>query len=209
MYAKYTSCLYNVLDDYPNLLENLTMSTEERTTRFKDTFVAMWFNYEIGLETIGLFKLTLEQRFNRYKNYYEELLDTYETNINFLDGIKSTRTISETNLKDDTDVASSTRALTRDETKTLGESTTTLPRVQTANSIPSSKVDGTTEISDTTNDSVNYNNTKTINEERTLTETKTGDENVIKLKVEYMNQIRNLYEEFSKEFKSCFIQIFN
>ena len=35
MYAKYTSCLYNILEDYPTLLENLVLSTEERTTKFK------------------------------------------------------------------------------------------------------------------------------------------------------------------------------
>ena len=45
MYAKYTSCLYNVLDDYTNLLDNLVMSTTERTQKFKEMFIAKWFNF--------------------------------------------------------------------------------------------------------------------------------------------------------------------
>lgn len=125
MYAKYTSCLYNILEDYPNLLENLVLSTEERTNKFKEMFISKFFNYESGCETIGLLKITIENLFKSYKDYYEEMLDVYETKINYLEGIKSTTTIDRT------------------DNNSYNNSVTTLPRVTGSKSIPSNKSEGT------------------------------------------------------------------
>lgn len=228
MYAKYTSCLYNVLEDYPTLLDNLTMSTPERTQKFKEMFIAKWFNFEIGLETIGLFKLYIENRFKTKLDYYEQKLTAYETEINFLDGRKTTYTRTFTNDKtnDDTNkidkTVSDINTVIREDTKETDDNleTTTLPRAysgttptgvpsgtqkQNTNDTINSKVDDTTDVSETT-DVINKRVEKITHTE---TETRTGDENIIKLKVEYMKQIQNIYEQFVDEFKTCFIQLLN
>lgn len=237
MYAKYTSCLYNILEDYPNLLENLVLSTEERTTKFKEMFVSKFFNYESGCETIGLFKLTIENLFKSHKDYYEELLDVYETKINYLDGIKTIHNITNTNNKSSTGSSQTDRTIDRNEnltetinrTNTLetnqtdNKSTTTLPRVAGATSIPSSKDDLTSNIDTTetntgtignvnsfdTTDNVSFTKENTETQNETISDTKTGDVNVVEQRIAYMKQVRNLYEEFVMKFKPCFCQIFN
>ena len=228
MYAKYTTCLYNVLEDYPNLLDNLVMSTTERTQKFKEMFIAKWFNFEIGLETIGLFKIYIENRFKTKLDYYEQKLTAYETEINFLDGRKTTysrsfttdKTYDDTNKTDRT--YSDVNSITREDTKESNESleNTTLPRAysgSTPTGVPSgtqkqnindtinSVVNDATDTNETT-DTTNKRVGKIIHSEN---ETRTGDENIIKLKVEYMKQIQNIYEQFVDEFKTCFIQLLN
>ena len=81
LYTRYTITLHDALIDNPDLLDGLVMSTADRTSKLKEMFISRWDIYEIGLETINLFKLCINNKFNT-------LVDAYETKINMLDGKK-------------------------------------------------------------------------------------------------------------------------
>ena len=85
-YAQYTYVFIDVLNDYPDTLDNLEMDTEAHTNAFKDMLINRFYDYEIAGETYGEFKEMLERRFGQINSYYVELLDGYETKINMLDG---------------------------------------------------------------------------------------------------------------------------
>lgn len=93
----YTSLtLRDVLKIEPTLLDDLTMSTTDRTTKFKNMFKAYYNSKSIAGETIELFKLWIGDKFNAYKDYYEELLTVYEKTIELDDGVVTTITHNDT-----------------------------------------------------------------------------------------------------------------
>ena len=94
-YAKYTQTLYDTLIDEPDLLDNFKFIINSRTSKFKDIFKATWNGYEIGAETVKMFKFNIENVFKQNVDYYEELLNAYDEKINMLDGIKTTTNIDE------------------------------------------------------------------------------------------------------------------
>lgn len=180
LYTRYTITLHDLLINEPTLLDDLTLSTSDRTKKFKDMFIAKWDIYEINAETVKMFKLIITNKFNTLKDYYEELISAYETKINMLDGKLTTIT----------------REDTEDNTQTYsGESSNyDLPRTNTAENKPSSKSNN----SGNTNDNKNFNQTITTK----------GEENVISLKTQYMKMLRNIYYEFVNDFETCFLQLF-
>ena len=64
LYTRYTITLHDALIDNPDLLDGLVMSTNDRTNKLKEMFINRWEIYEIGLETINLFKLCINNTFN-------------------------------------------------------------------------------------------------------------------------------------------------
>lgn len=81
--------LRDLLKIEPTLLDNLSLSTDTQTKKFKDMFVACFNDYEIGGETIVQFKQFMEDTFACNKDYFQEFIDLYEYKINFLDGYVS------------------------------------------------------------------------------------------------------------------------
>lgn len=151
LYTRYTITLKDLLDREPTFLDNIfVFSKEEQSNKFKKVFVGMYWNYEICGETINEFRLMLEGIFKTKVDYYQEMLDAYETQINMLDGVKSNALVENIDL----------------------------PNKKTDKEYISSKVKTTT----------------------------SGGINVIELKKQYLNLLRNLYEDFSKDFMNCFIQ---
>lgn len=84
--AVYTMCYMDVLAECPTLLENIVWDTPEHTDKLKEMLYAKYFNKEISGETIGEQKLFMEQKFIQYRDYYTEMLEAYETSIEWLDG---------------------------------------------------------------------------------------------------------------------------
>ena len=74
----------------PTLLDDFELDTEEQTNKFIEVFRAKWDLYDIGGETIELFKSFIDNRFKLKKEYYQQLLNEYETEFNYLDGRKTT-----------------------------------------------------------------------------------------------------------------------
>lgn len=213
-YAKYTIVFDDVLDIEPTLLDNLTLDTEEHTAKFKTALVSRWGLYEIGGETIPQFKSFLEHRFNLVKDYYIEKLNAYETQINMLDGAKvvTTTNVVEENTTNTTGSSETTTDNEAHDHITSTNNTYDLPRKQV------NEGDGylTSKTTDDRQDDSDYNtkvvgttqNDGTAHNTSTGTTTTTGGINVIQLKKDYLDLLRNVYEEFANEFKTCFCLIY-
>ena len=96
LYTRFTITLHDALLKNPTLLDNLTLSTTERTEKFKSMLISRWAYYEISGETISVFKFLIENRFGQLKDWYEELITAYETKIEMLDGELETITRDDT-----------------------------------------------------------------------------------------------------------------
>lgn len=187
-YTRFTITLHDALLKEPTLLDNLTLSTTERTDKFKNFFIAKWFNYEISGETIPMFKALIENRFNTLKDYYEELITAYEIKIDMLDGKMVTIT------RDDTKNDTFNRNVNLNGENKIYD----LPRTAVAENKPTQK-------SDIVNSNVEDSTTN-----KTLKQTisKKGGVNVIDLKRDYMKLIRNVYIDFVTNFDTCFIDLY-
>lgn len=187
-YTRFTITLHDALLKEPTLLDNLTLSTTERTDKFKNFFIAKWFNYEISGETIPMFKALIENRFNTLKDYYEELITAYEIKIDMLDGKMVTIT------RDDTKNDTFNRNVNLNGENKIYD----LPRTSLTENKPTQK-------SDIVNSNVEDSTTN-----KTLKQTisKKGGVNVIDLKRDYMKLIRNVYIDFVTNFDTCFIDLY-
>lgn len=187
-YTRFTITLHDALLKEPTLLDNLTLSTTERTDKFKNFFIAKWFNYEISGETIPMFKALIENRFNTLKDYYEELITAYEIKIDMLDGKMVTIT------RDDTKNDTFNRNVNLNGENKIYD----LPRTSVTENKPTQK-------SDIVNSNVEDSTTN-----KTLKQTisKKGGVNVIDLKRDYMKLIRNVYIDFVTNFDTCFIDLY-
>lgn len=66
-------------ENNPNALEDiLVMSTTDRTNKLVEMVKSMWNVYEISAPSEALFVQYLKDTFNEHKDYYEEVLDTYD-----------------------------------------------------------------------------------------------------------------------------------
>lgn len=102
-YSYSSITLRDAIKEEPQLLEAFVLNTQEQTTKFIDIFRAKWDMYDIGGETIELFKIFITNRFIVKKDYYQELIDEYETQFNYLDGRKTVTTYREDANTDSTD----------------------------------------------------------------------------------------------------------
>ena len=188
--AIYTMTLKDALATMPSLLDGITWDSEEHTTKLRDMIMAKFFNWEISGETLQEEALFLEMKFNEYKDYYLELLEAYETEIdNWLAGtvVSEEGEASSESSKDFTPRAEYTNE------------DYDLPRSTTSENRPSAKhTSKGTGGKDTTEDESSGSHS--------LTRT-TGDP--IEQKAKYMKLLRSVYSEFADKFKPCFIDLFS
>lgn len=177
MQAKYTMTFYDLLSLDPDFISNnLKMSTDDRTNNLVDALKAQWSVYEISGETIGEFKLFLVTTFNEYKRYYEEMLDNYDKEFDYREGI-----IRKTSLEGS--VTNEDKSIYVD--------------------LPNKKIDESDIYAYPS--SGNKDNGKTMNNS---TSTTTNNADMIRLRVQYLSQIRDLYRDFALKFSDCFIHIY-
>lgn len=191
--ARYT-ILYHYFrqDEADWIAENIKMSTPERTKNLLDMIAAMWDYYEIAGETIGVFKLIFKNKFNEHLRYYEEMLDNYEKEFDY--------------------ATATTRTYTNTRTGTTkGDSTSNNTDKSLYVDLPNKKIDEnnywTTPSRGDKTDNENTSTANTSTEEEFKHE-ETNSELFLRLKNQYLNQIRDLYREFSDRFSSCFLHIF-
>ena len=115
-YSYSSLTLRDVLKIEPTLLDDLTMSTAERTNKFRNMFKAYYNSKSIAGETIELFKLWIGDKFSTYKDYYEDMITEYEKSILLDDGIVTTIT--------HTDIGSNTEEGTNSDTSSRNDSST-------------------------------------------------------------------------------------
>lgn len=207
--AIYTMSYKDALDNAPTLLDDIVWDTMEHTEKLKEMIYAKFFNYEISGETLPEQKVFMTAKFNEYKDYYAEMLNAYEREISWLDGIISSETSSET--------SGNTKTFTPrakyKTTDTPGVVNTTedydLPRSTSSENRPSSKRVSTpsgTSISTTEGLEGNDQTIDSGTGSKTVSR-KIG--NPIEQKREYLKLIRSVYSEFADKFKPCFLTLFN
>lgn len=191
-YARFTMVFADVLREYPDILDPLSLDTPEHTNKFKDVLKGKFKLYEIGLETPHLFQEALVNKLAVKKDYYLELIHAYETQVNMLDGLVSTTTTEH-----EGNGSNSNTVTPRTKTESIHYD---LPRSTASDNHPSSK-DTTEVVNGTDSSSGTY-----LDHFENESTTKTG--NAIDQKVKYMKMLRNVWEEFVTEFKSCFLDLY-
>lgn len=184
MYSYTTMTLMDALKLEPTLLDNLVMDNADRTQKFKDEFIAVYNTKSIGAETISLFRVWVENKFNEVKRYYNSRLDIYEKELDGDDGIIATRVVDENIEGSGGSSNDATNSLID-----LPRSDTTLERVTNKN----------------VNDSdSSYSDSR----ERDVTETYTGNVNVIEQREKWLKFVRDIYRDMCNEFSDCFSLIY-
>lgn len=207
--AVYTICYKDALELSPTLLDDIVWDTGEHTEKLKDMIYAKFFNYEISGETLPEQKLFMTAKFNEYKDYYAELLQAYEAEIEWLDGIITSESASNSN-----NVTKTFTPRVKYKTEETPEVVSTndtfdLPRSASSENRPSERrVSTPTGKNTTTTEGVSGTDTTTDigTGGHTITR-KSG--NPIEQKKEYLKLIRSVYSEFADKFKPCFLTMFN
>ena len=200
MYSYTTQTLRNVLENNPDLLDNLVMSTTDRTNNFKDMFKAVYNEKSIGAETVNLFRLWIEDKFNEVKRFYEQKLDIYERELNGDDGKKITRSLAEMNNAQ----TATTNNLTGSTNDTIDTTNYDLPRTTTPSAKPTTKQSTSEAVQNAQNSTIN----SSANGSKSVAETITGDVNIIEQREKWLGYIRDIYRDMCKEFKDCFAIIY-
>lgn len=200
MYSYTTQTLRNVLENNPDLLDNLQMSTTDRTNNFKDMFIAVYNNKSIGAETVNLFRLWIEDKFNEVKRFYEGKLDIYEKQLDGDDGRKIVRATNESN----TAQTATTNALNSSTNDTINTTNYDLPRTTTPVEKPTTKQSVSSAVQNAENSTINSSG----NGSKAVQEIITGDVNIIEQREKWLNYIRDIYRDMCKEFKDCFAIIY-
>lgn len=181
----YTSItLRDALKLNPDLLENLTLSTTNRTKLFQDMFKAYYNSKSIAGETVELFKLWIEDTFNVNKDYYENILNEYEKELDLDEGFVLTREHRDNG-------SSSGTASSNSNTDNID-----LPNKPTTNEY----------VSDRVKNNASSNNSDSYN--KYLKETVSGNVNTLEQREKALKFIRNYYLEFVKKFDDCFAHVY-
>ena len=196
MYSYSSMTLHDVLIEEPTLLDDLVLETEIQTSLFKQAFISRYNLYDIGGETIPLFKLMIKGKFDLNKNYYQQLITEYVKSINYEDGYKEIETITEEN--DSTGTSNQDSDGMNTNKRTFYD----LPYKQTSERY------ATTETIDDNTSNVNIQGTYSSNDNKNITKTKTGNVNVLEQKIKYMKFIRDIYRDFVEVFRECFSLIY-
>ena len=196
MYAKYTETFHDFLILNPLFLGmTIRMSSEERIEKLKNALISEYNLYEIGGETEEMFMIMFADTFNQWVDYYEERITAYEKQYDYTISnrrrtIKSS-TIGTSGSQDGTD--SSDNKHTDIE---LPNKQVSLDYEGYPNAINKDVSSGS--------------NHREYENETNLDDTVTTifDDEFLDLKNKYLAQLRNIYLEFAKKFKECFILIY-
>ena len=230
--AKFTKLFKDVLEDNPDLLENISFTNPEYTQGFIDVFVNRFNIYEICTDDDEEFKELLEYNFNMNKEYFERTLDKYfqeldETlgyayhkeytlNKDYSSNVQIENSLSGENT---TNYSSTDDATESNDTNTSLVNIE-LPNRPTTSEYPNFKsntdeeksmtrnLESSGNQSDITETTVNGNNTQTDDTNETFEEDRTGGINVIDQRERMLKYIKNIYYEFTEKFKHLFMFIY-
>lgn len=207
-YAKYTMTYQEVVSIDDTIPELLTFGDDIKDKAIREMVMDMYWNWEIAGETIGEFKGMLKHSFNSVRDYYNEMIDAYQTKINMLDGKKTTITVKVNDTTTESGHNEGSSSGTNDRDTSSSTSKYDLPRSSTTENRPSGKTEDTAkdERSSSSSASNDYNSSKAATKDKNIE--KLGSESVIKLKQEYMSIIRNIYKECANSLGKCFLDLF-
>ena len=196
LYAKYTETFNEFLKNNPTYLnDTISFGTTAQSTSLIEMITNVWNIYEISGETEDEFKIFFENTFNEFKDYYLDIINNYEKAFDYSTANKKVRILGETEgTKDNGTTARTT-------TDSAFNIKYDLPNKPTTE-YPSNKITDT----DNATDNSQYSSTK--DKTKSTTDTTTYSMEYIKLKNEYLKQIKSYYYEFAMKFKDCFIHIY-
>lgn len=208
--AAYTITLDDALKIDSTLLDDIQMSTSQRTTELRNHIIAQWGIYEIAGETMQEFRVFIKYKFREYVEYYEKLLDAYETEIDWLDGDKETLSTELHNDGDSTytpTVETTTVSTPRVETT---ETITDLPRSTSSEDRPRAKTNTSHTGTDTVTQSYTPNDGNVTERHYDTTyESERKKGNKVDLRENYYKKLRDIYHDFSDRFSPCFLHLFD
>ena len=196
MYAKYTQTFHDFLKDNPTFLDDvITFEDNERKEKLKVALTSEFNLYEIGGETDEMFKIMFEDTFKQYKDYYNERITAYEKQYDYTLGNRR-RTMKTSAIN------------TKGEQFGIEGSDNKHTEIELPNKQVSRDYEGYPNAINTDKSESqarkDYSNDTTLNDEVTTI----FDDEFLDLKRKYMEQLRNIYLEFAKKFKECFILIY-
>lgn len=182
--TSYSITLYDAIKYDATLLDGFNFTNPAYTEEFKNHFINRFGIYEIGVETIELFKVYITNRFNLNKEYFEKLLDKYYEELNETDGYYhfEEHTISKNG--------------SGNSTANSNLQNIDLPNKVTNKEYVTSK--------NNSNNTDNY----TTNDNETFNETRKGGVNVIDQRERILKYIRNIFLELVEKFKDCFCLLY-
>ena len=196
MYAKYTETFHDfLLNNSSFLTEVIKMSSVDREEKLKNALISEFNLYEIGGETEEIFKIMFIDTFNQWKEYYEERITAYDKQYDYTLGNRR-RTLKKSNII--------TEGKQQGSSLSDGKHT----EIELPNKQISSDYEGyPNDISKDENQEQSqrsYDNETNLDDEVTTI----FDDEFLDLKRKYLEQLRNIYLEFAKKFKECFILIY-
>lgn len=196
MYAKYTQTFHDFLLDNPSFLGDIiNLSTTERTEKLINALTTEYNLYEIGGETDDMFKIMFTDVFKQWKDYYEERITAYDKQYDYTLGNRR-RTVKTSSIN------------TEGTQDSNGSSNNKHTEIELPNKQVTSSYEGYPNAidKDESSDEAHreYNTDTSLSDEVTTY----FDDEFLDLKRKYMEQLRNIYLEFAKKFKECFILIY-
>ena len=166
-------------------------------TSFTTVFESMWNFYEICDSDVSVFRDCVIDVFNQNCDYYKELYDNYKKEYDYAVGNKRTMTRHDSSHSERTGYTASTGTGSTKEYD--------LPNKAVSESSENGYLTGKNESDNMEigNDASNKDSTydsEIVN---------VYDNEFLDLKKKYMQQIRNLFEEFAGRFSDCFIHLFS
>lgn len=198
--------------------------TEEHRVQLETKILTHYFNKEIALETVGLWKLYLCERLNLIMPYYIELYEStqrkydYLTTIDFTETYTATKTEEETGKMDTTNNAETSMDDTIDTTTSADSLRSDLPQANYAGLDygTNSQTDSGTSKSDSTSTGTSKstgNATNTVNRDVNDNYTRTrkgtdGSRSITELLEQYRKSILNIDREIVNELYDLFMLIY-
>ena len=196
MYAKYTQTFHDFLKDNPAFLDDvITFEDVERKEKLKIALTTEFNLYEIGGETDEMFKIMFEDTFKQWKDYYNERITAYEKQYDYTTGNKR-RTMKSSFIGTE-------GTQNGNENSDSKNTEIELPNKQVSESYEGYP-NAITKDENSINSHREYNNETRLSDQVVTV----FDDEFLDLKNKYLAQLRNIYLEFAKKFKECFILIY-
>lgn len=193
----YTQKLDDVLKDYSQFIYSRINNfvNTEHSEKLCDVIISMYRYYEIGDDDLDTFGTFITDVYQVNKDYYIELINNYEKEYDY--ALNNKRVVSKQDTIDtDTD--------TTENNSYDGKHTD----IELPNKVVSEDYEGYPNALSKDNDITSKHRVLDGTIQRTSTTTTEYNNEFLELKKQYLQQIRNVYEEFAKKFKECFYIIY-
>lgn len=188
---------YSIIqEDYEDVLSSYEINMSEGYENLKQEILEKYRYYEICDSDISVFVQCMNDVFHQYKHEYIQLARNYYKEYNYEVGNRK-RTIRK-------DTSESNRDSSSANVNTVSDKRYDLPHKQVSDTEAKGYM---TERSDTDNKDENASNVQSQASLDSNVET-IYDNEFLDLKRKYLNQIRNINDEFADKFSDCFIHIF-